>query len=84
MGQITERKIRYELVLCRFLKMRNHESQFPFPFSERRNCVSKNDSFSIYFTIFLAKDSRIDSRKKAKNSQGIGIAIPLQHFLNQM
>ena len=32
----------------------------------------------IHFTILLANDSGIDSRKKAKNSQGIRIAILLE------
>ena len=71
----------YRLVLCRFLKIRNCESQFYLPFSERRNCDSRNDSFSIHFTILLANDSGIDSRKKAKNSEGIGIAILLESEL---
>ena len=38
----------------------------------------KNNSFLIHFTILLATDSGIDSRKKAKNSQGIGIEILLE------
>ena len=66
------------LVLCLFLKIRNCESRFLLPFSERRNCESKNDSFFIHFTILLANDSGINSRKKAKNNQGIGIAILLE------
>ena len=66
------------LVLCRFLKIRNRECRFLLPFSERRNCESKNDSFLIHFTILLANNSGIYSRKKAKNSQGIGIAILLE------
>ena len=38
-------KLRIEIrVLCQ-LKIRNFESRFPLPFSERRNCESKNDSF---------------------------------------
>ena len=57
---------RLELVLCRFLKIRNHEPRFLLLFSERRNCESKNDSFLIHFTILLAKDSGINPRKKAK------------------
>ena len=43
----------------------------------------KNDSFSIRFTIFLSNDSGIDSRKKAKNSQGLGIGILLESELTQ-
>ena len=62
------------LVLCWLLKIRNRESRFLLPFSERRICKWKNDSFSIHFTILLANDSR----KKAKNSQGIGFAIILE------
>ena len=42
------------------------------------NCESKNDSFSIHFTVLLDNDSGINSRKKAKNSQGMGIAILLE------
>ena len=57
---------RLELVLCRFLKIRNHEPRFLLLFSERRNCESKNDSFLIQFTILLANIFGIDSRKKAK------------------
>ena len=71
------------LVLCRFLKIRNRECRFLLPFSERRNFESKNDSFSIHFTILLANDSGIDSRKKAKNSEGIGMAILLESELTQ-
>ena len=56
------------LVLCRFLKIRNHESRFILPLSERRNCELKNDSFSIHFTILLTNDS----------GQGIGIAFLLE------
>ena len=66
------------LVLGRLLKITNRESRFLLPFSERRNCESKNDSFSIHFTILLANDSRVGFRKEAQNSQGIGIAILLE------
>ena len=69
---------RNEQVLCRFLKIRNRESRFLLPFSERRNCEANNYSFLIHFTILLANYSGIDSRKKAKNSKGIGIAILLE------
>ena len=58
------------------LKIRNREPHFFLPFSERRNSELKNDSFSNHFTILLANDS--NSRKKAKNSQGIEIAILLE------
>ena len=34
--------------------------------------------------ILLANDSGIDSRKKAKNSQGLGIAILLESELTQL
>ena len=38
----------------------------------------KTNSFSIHFTILLANDSGIASRKKTKNSQEIVIAILLE------
>ena len=54
------RRIFYGTAYSRFLssavsilKIRNHESQFLLPFSERRNCESKNESFSIHFTILF-------------------------------
>ena len=50
------------LVLCRFLKIRNHKSRFLLPVFERRNCESKNNSFLINCMILLANDSGIDSR----------------------
>ena len=67
-----------ELVLCRFIKIRIRDTRFLLLFSEMRNCESKNNSFSIHFMILLANVSGIDSRKKAKNSQGIRIAILLE------
>ena len=52
----------------------------------------KNNSFSIHFTILLANDSGIDSRKKAKNqsrnrysdSFGIGIDTALFHTQSKL
>ena len=36
------------IVFCQFLKIRNCESRFLLPFSERGNCESKNESLSIH------------------------------------
>ena len=43
----------FVIVLCRSLKIRNREFRFLLLFSERRNCESKSDSFSIHFTIYF-------------------------------
>ena len=56
----------YRLVLCRFLKIRNHESQFYLLFSERRNCDSRNDSFSIHFYDSFGQRFRNRFQKKGK------------------
>ena len=71
---LQKERERERLVLCRILKIRNHESRFLLPLSEWRICESKNDTF----TILLANDSGINSRKKTKNSQGIRIAFLLE------
>ena len=42
----------FVLVLCRFLKIRNRESQFLLPFSERRNCESKMIPFLFILRFF--------------------------------
>ena len=73
----------YYLELCRFLKIRNCKSRFLLPLSKNSNCELKNDSFSTHFTILLANDFGIDSRKNAKNGQGVGIAILLEWELTQ-
>ena len=70
--------VQWNLVLCRFLKIRNCESWFLLPFSKRRNCESKNDS--LFHTLYDYFGQRFRNRfqKKGQNSQGIRIAIPLE------
>ena len=43
----------------------------------------KTIPYFIHFTILLANNSGINSRKKAKNNQGIRIAILLESELTQ-
>ena len=75
LGRTGGRGRRLEIELCQFLKIRNCESRFLLPLSKMGNCELKNNSFSIHFMILLANNSGIDSRKNAKNGQGIAILL---------
>ena len=66
--------------LCRFLKIRNCESKYYWSFSEMWNCESKIDSIINSF----ADSFGHDSRKNAKNCQGIRIVNLFKFYLTQL
>ena len=70
--------------LCRFLKIRNRESQFLLPICKMRNFELGN--YSFFYSIsdsFGHHNSSSNSRKVAKIGQRTGIVIPFESDLTQ-
>ena len=72
-----------KLELCRFLKIRNHESRFLLPIRKMRNCEPEINSFFNSISDSFGHNSGSNSRKFTKYGQGTRIVIQVGHSCSQ-